>query len=526
MPRRRQNRELARLLTEHGERLLAAGKTETLTRLAESVPAALRTTSIEQLAGEAYTAQGEHDRALECFGRAAAGRRVDPFVARVADGAGALLPRRPRRGAGDLRRGATRSAAPTQTTRCSWPGPRASTSGGERSSRHAPSRAAPCSRPRRRRTTARSPRPTRPRRWSHRSTATSWSATSISRGRLTRRSGQATSSRSSASGTTGPRTCSSKGCTRRRSRNWTTQRRRRARRLRRSPRSGADESWSRVLVPRAPEEASADYEAAISIYRQTGTREICYAIIGRGDVHRERGNLAMARAAYEEGLQLAERSGDRAGPRSRSVPTREGARRRGARFGARAGRPGRFVRLARPSVGPERRGLGGARPRRPRRAPRVGRRASAAAREQRDRFGLAESLELTALCAADPAEQALLLEEALAIWRELGNQLHEAEVELALARLSSGPAAQSAAERAERRLRTLGVRVSPGGPAGTAPVRRPSDRHRRNRRDARRLPRPPLRNADPPRGVAVEEGARPPEDPACAAAGTRRHGTT
>ena len=62
--------ELARLLTEHGARLLAAGKTETLTRLTESVPAALRTTAIEQLAGEAYTAQGEHDRALECFGRA------------------------------------------------------------------------------------------------------------------------------------------------------------------------------------------------------------------------------------------------------------------------------------------------------------------------------------------------------------------------------------------------------------------------------------------------------------------------
>ena len=91
--------------------------------------------------------------------------------------------------------------------------------------------------------------------------------------------------------------------------------------------------------------------------------------------------------------------------------------------------------------------------------------ASATAREQHDRFGLAESIELTALCLDDPEEQAVLLEEALAIWRELGNQLHEAEVELALARLSSGPAAQSAGERAERRLRTLGVRVSAGGPA-------------------------------------------------------------
>ena len=213
------------------------------------------------------------------------------------------------------------------------------------------------------------------------------------------------------------------------------------------------------------EDASADYEAAILVYRQTGTREICYAIIGRGDVHRERGNLAMARAAYEEGLQLAERSGDVQG----LVPglyqlakvlvdeEPEAARRLADRALAYSwpDRPwalnaAGWVALAQ-----------GDRTR----AAQLAREASAAAREERDRFGLAESLELAALCAPSPAEEALLLEEALAIWSELGNQLHQAEVELALARLSSGPAAQSAAERAERRLRMLGVRVSPSGPA-------------------------------------------------------------
>src|SRR3954447_21025818 len=61
------------------------------------------------------------------------------------------------------------------------------------------------------------------------------------------------------------------------------------------------------------DEANADYQAAIAIYRTIGTREISYALIGRGDVHRERGDLALARAFYEEGLAIAERSGDRQG---------------------------------------------------------------------------------------------------------------------------------------------------------------------------------------------------------------------
>src|SRR5918995_3662096 len=58
------------------------------------------------------------------------------------------------------------------------------------------------------------------------------------------------------------------------------------------------------------DEAGADYEAAAAHYRRAGSREISYAIIGQGDVYRERGNLSMARACYEEGLTLAERSGD------------------------------------------------------------------------------------------------------------------------------------------------------------------------------------------------------------------------
>src|SRR6185503_12873856 len=61
------------------------------------------------------------------------------------------------------------------------------------------------------------------------------------------------------------------------------------------------------------EEASADYEASIQAYKQSGSHELAYALIGRGDVYRERGDLELARLSYDEGLALAERSGDRQG---------------------------------------------------------------------------------------------------------------------------------------------------------------------------------------------------------------------
>jgi tetratricopeptide (TPR) repeat protein len=59
------------------------------------------------------------------------------------------------------------------------------------------------------------------------------------------------------------------------------------------------------------DEARADYEAADALYRRTCSGEETYALVGLGDVHRERGDVVQARARYEEGLALAERTGDR-----------------------------------------------------------------------------------------------------------------------------------------------------------------------------------------------------------------------
>jgi DNA-binding SARP family transcriptional activator len=100
------------------------------------------------------------------------------------------------------------------------------------------------------------------------------------------------------------------------------------------------------------------------------------------------------------------------------------------------------------------------------RAARLAARAERVARKRRDRFGLAESLELATFSAPDPVAERERLREALAIWKEMGSGLRETAVELALARLSSGVAAHAAAARAEQRLQRIGVRISPAGPAG------------------------------------------------------------
>jgi ATP/maltotriose-dependent transcriptional regulator MalT/DNA-binding SARP family transcriptional activator len=214
------------------------------------------------------------------------------------------------------------------------------------------------------------------------------------------------------------------------------------------------------------DDAKADYETAVEIYRPTGSQEISYALIGLGDVHRERGDLVLARAAYEEGLAIGERSGDLQsivpGLYQLAKVLVDDEPERAAQLAARAvsfGWPDpawalnaagwiALVRGDRQS------------------ASETAERAGAVAREAGDRFGLAESLELEALSTLDSQRQARALEGALAIWRELGNGVHEAAVELARARLAPGRDARIRAERAARRLRSAGVRSGSSGAAG------------------------------------------------------------
>jgi ATP/maltotriose-dependent transcriptional regulator MalT/DNA-binding SARP family transcriptional activator len=460
-------RELARLLARHGASMLAAGGAHAVTRYAELLPSEVRDAAIDQLAGEAYTIRGRHDRALECFARAAAdSERLAPGLAwRMAqahffrddlDGALAACARGEPSGPGEtaddalllawsasvLTRRGDVDRARTHAERALRA---ASAAGDDRAlaAAHiaaagvAPAEGDPLVRDGHLATALEAAQRAGDLLQTVRVRNNKGSAMlEVGRYREAIAELDATIALAEVVGFAALRALAlmNRGLA-----NWCLGR---------------------------LDDASADYEAAIQIYRQIGTREVCYAIIGRGDVHRERGNLAMARAAYEEGLRIAERSGDLQGlvpglyQLAKVVVDDE---------------PQLALSLAQRAVAygwPDRswalNALGwvaladGDRTR----AAHAAARAARAARDQRDRYGLAESLELAALCTSDSDARTPLLEEALAIWRELGNDLHAVEVQLALARLASGPAGHGAVERAERKLRALGVRVSASGPAG------------------------------------------------------------
>src|SRR4029077_1243765 len=66
---------------------------------------------------------------------------------------------------------------------------------------------------------------------------------------------------------------------------------------------------ARFLLGRL-EEAIADLQAAVRIYQRMDSRMVNYPLERLGTVHRERGELALARGAYEEAVALADQSGD------------------------------------------------------------------------------------------------------------------------------------------------------------------------------------------------------------------------
>jgi len=71
---------------------------------------------------------------------------------------------------------------------------------------------------------------------------------------------------------------------------------------------------------------------------------------------------------------------------------------------------------------------------------------------------LPEALELEALSADDPGLETAKLEEAAALWTEIGNDLARTRVEFALGRLA-GPSGRTRERRAEKNLRAYGVRL-------------------------------------------------------------------
>src|ERR671934_118518 len=58
------------------------------------------------------------------------------------------------------------------------------------------------------------------------------------------------------------------------------------------------------------EEAIADLDAARAIYQRLGSSDVAYPLGILGDVYRERGDAALARAAYEEAVRRGDAMGD------------------------------------------------------------------------------------------------------------------------------------------------------------------------------------------------------------------------
>ena len=208
------------------------------------------------------------------------------------------------------------------------------------------------------------------------------------------------------------------------------------------------------------EEARADFESALALYQRMGSKMVAYPLAGLGDISRTRGDLAQSRAAYEEATAVAEEAGDLQG----LVPAMAGLARvlaaedpEAARsLAERAVELGRgmgyvsaqlalgWVALAEGDTGSARQAAEG---------------AAEAARERRDRPGLAEALTLAAMADPDREWVATALEEAAEIWRGVGNPLEEAIAAVVAATLVGGPDARTRLERGRRRLAAFGVRL-------------------------------------------------------------------
>jgi ATP/maltotriose-dependent transcriptional regulator MalT/DNA-binding SARP family transcriptional activator len=184
------------------------------------------------------------------------------------------------------------------------------------------------------------------------------------------------------------------------------------------------------------EEAIADLEASRKLYQRLESRMVSYPLGHLGDVHADRGAFAVARAHDEEAIAVADVWRDVQGLRpalaglaellARDDPERAAdLAERAVGFGPGIG----LVRalLARGSVALARGMHAEARL--------AAQAAAAEAGVRRDRAGLAEALELDAASASDPSAAVATLEEALLAWRDLRCPLEAARVELRLSEI-------------------------------------------------------------------------------------------
>lgn len=207
------------------------------------------------------------------------------------------------------------------------------------------------------------------------------------------------------------------------------------------------------------DEAAAELAEAVALDKESD-RSTAWNSVAHGDLYVRRGDVARARFSYEEALTTAD---------PRHVRLRSIALGGVARVVA-VDDPDRAAELAAEALElsvnerPDLLVVAGWVALRRGELERAAELAATAAEDAGRRSArpvLAESLELRAFCSAD-ADTALL-EEAMGLWRELGEPVAAARVALALARRCG---ARLEAERRERELRQLGFRDTAGRAAG------------------------------------------------------------
>lgn len=206
-----------------------------------------------------------------------------------------------------------------------------------------------------------------------------------------------------------------------------------------------------------------DLRRALSLWERHGSARRAWALMSLASVARQRGDLAYARAAYREALEA---SNDAEG----SINARSGLARviafddpaEARRLASTAVEDGRrfapMLSTALLAAGWVALACGDREA-----ASAYASEATAETHRRRTRFEYAEALELAAMTATDPTAGRGLLEESLDVWREVGNDVAAARVDLAIGRLADD---RTRAERAERRLRSAGVRSQASGAAG------------------------------------------------------------
>ncbi|TDC35079.1 tetratricopeptide repeat protein [Kribbella albertanoniae] len=204
------------------------------------------------------------------------------------------------------------------------------------------------------------------------------------------------------------------------------------------------------------DEAIGELEASRALYQKLESKRVAQPLSVLGEVYRQRGDRAMARACFEEAIAIGEATKDM----QSLVPSLAGlARVLAVEEPQRAAELAELVRQA-VAYGPVL-GLSGALVALGWVTLHAGNQAEAAAsaeeaaalcRKRRDRAGLADALELYA-----EAGGASVLHEVLNIRSELGDQLGEARAELMLAKRTSGVEGRGLALRAHQRFLAAGA---------------------------------------------------------------------